>query len=341
MKHSPCRYPIDRDMAAEFLRFLDPEDRGSVFLWLNADSSAPRLRWQMFLRRDEYLARLPQLHHQHFQPFVSVNSPGVPKSTRRNEDMKVFRAYCLDFDGGPSKRPAEIYPPDMRIQTKNGEHWYWQAICGQTQPHPETWRLQMDVLALEFGGDPQVCDPARVMRMPGACHLKDINNPFPVTILEHRVPPAHFTDRGDLILTAHGIDMRPYYENPPRARAKAAASWSGGTQWPEHVIDFFQKLRRVGVKYEPNGNQVGEWIARCPLRDHKSARAVIKLRDNGEIFVFCQAAGKHGCTSDEILSAWHMGWGERLPPGWKSQYELNRGWETPRAAEDTAHVREK
>lgn len=338
MPHPACRYPIDLDMAAEFLRFLDPDDRGSVFLFLNnrPDVHEDQRRFQRYWRRDQYLRALPGLHDKAYQPFVGINAPREPRATRKNEDIGTFRAYFIDFDGVESKRAKDIYPPDVVVRSKRGEHWYWHGICAASRPHPEAWPIQMDVLALEFGGDPQVCDPARVMRMPGACHLKDLSDPYFVHILEHRSPPERFTDRGDLIMRAHGIDMAAYWANPPKARAKAHGDWAGGTAWPEHVIDFFRKLKTEGVKYEPNGNAVGEWIAPCPLRNHKTARVVIKLRDNGEIYCFCQAAGKHNCTGDDILNAWGLAWGERLPPGWKSQWELG-GRQGP-APEQRSHT---
>lgn len=314
---------VDLATAQRFLDFLDPYQRGSIFLWIKAQTPAqkeakePPDKVQEFLKTKDFLHMLPMRQNELWQPFVCVNATPDRRSKRKLADITEYRAYFLDFDSVEPKRAAEIYPPDMRVQSRNGQHWYWRAQCAVSKPSPAYWRLQMDVLATEFGGDMNACDPPRVMRVPGAYHLKNIDDPFLVTILEQREPPAEFPDRGDCILRAHGIDMEPYRANPPRIHAKAGKVWTGDandpSELPATIRDVIRLAQKSGQKVYRNGNMQGEWVTDCPLRNHKSAKVVMVLQDDGEVRIFCQAGKLHGCTSDDILAAWGAGWGVRHP----------------------------
>jgi hypothetical protein len=57
-----------------------------------------------------------------------------------------------------------------------------------TAPAFDAWREVMHRMVGDFGSDPNACDPARVLRLPGFYHQKDPNHPFMVRI--HASTPA-------------------------------------------------------------------------------------------------------------------------------------------------------
>ncbi|GJL73640.1 MAG: hypothetical protein NMNS01_28390 [Nitrosomonas sp.] len=101
--------------------------------------------------------------------------------TRSNANIKRVRAVFLDLDQVDLNRTFD-YPvePSQVIETSPGKHHvYWLV---NDFPISDFKAFQKS-LASAYGGDPKVCDLARVMRVPGFTHNKDAKNPFMVRIV--------------------------------------------------------------------------------------------------------------------------------------------------------------
>lgn len=110
--------------------------------------------------------------------FIVVNIGG-------NSDAEItkFSALFLDLDGKPIPTEWHVRPDFLVIRDAGHSHAYWLLTPGCTK---EQWLDGMRRLVRHYGGDPSICNPSRVMRVPGFQHLKDPNNPKLVTLRELR-----------------------------------------------------------------------------------------------------------------------------------------------------------
>ena len=89
---------------------------------------------------------------------------------RKNKNVTKIRAVFVDLDGAPLEPLLTCAaPPHIVVETSPGRyHAYWlMKDCS-----PQQFRSVQRTLAVRFNGDPSVCDPARVMRLPGFWHQK-------------------------------------------------------------------------------------------------------------------------------------------------------------------------
>lgn len=100
--------------------------------------------------------------------FVMVNRGDG--NGRKEENVTAPRAVFLDLDGAPLApvMAAPIRPPIVCESSPGKHHAYW-PVAGM--PLADFRRAQQ-TLAERYGGDPVVCDVARVMRLPGYVHAK-------------------------------------------------------------------------------------------------------------------------------------------------------------------------
>lgn len=100
----------------------------------------------------------------------------------RGRSLKNIVNYtCLFIDSDRSGLPdIEKFPikPQMILQREgSSSNWHCYYIIKHNSFTPEQWKVVMIRLALYFGTDLAVCEPARVMRCPGFKHLKNFNEP--------------------------------------------------------------------------------------------------------------------------------------------------------------------
>lgn len=300
----------DVGMARTFLEFFGAPGADAsakhIFLWLPPGKAESGM--QEILSVSDFCKVLPGKQSLGYQPFLTINAMKGRK--RSNAEVSRYRAYFLDFDKAPTKFPHQL-PPDCVVRSKNGQHWYWRT----EETSQDQWRAIEIALATEYGADLAATDPARVLRVPGAWHVKDVNDPFLVT-LEHCVRPEFFVARGSPITSAllSGIDLAPYRAEAMRLiRGKNAGSgavWDGTeANVPANLKEFLRLLSDQGIAITHAPGKP-EWYVPCPLYNHKHARVCILLQPTGDFTLFCQSKN-HGCTRDGILEKFGVGWGIR------------------------------
>lgn len=105
---------------------------------------------------------------------------------RKAENIKAVRSYICDIDDIPDAKDKldkilelirSKLPPSAIIESKNGLHCYWYAKEGESTDQREYANVNQHLIN-RFGGCAQSKDLARVLRVPGYLHQKDLDNPF-------------------------------------------------------------------------------------------------------------------------------------------------------------------
>ena len=123
-----------------------------------------------------------------FGVFFAVNETDGRGRTAQN--IRRVRTYFTDCDGlsSPALKRLKIcellqtpLPPSAIVETKNGVHAYWYARDGQDLD-PEAYKRTNMGLIKRFGGDENVKDIARVLRLPNLHHVKNPAEPFLIDV---------------------------------------------------------------------------------------------------------------------------------------------------------------
>lgn len=93
--------------------------------------------------------------------FVQVN----PATGTKDKDVVGVRALFVDNDVGPLPGADGPWPvaPNILVHSGHGDHAYWLVDGGRV----EDFKAQQGALAAAMGTDPSICNPSRVMRVPG------------------------------------------------------------------------------------------------------------------------------------------------------------------------------
>lgn len=164
---------VDLDMAAEFLRHLDP---GGTFTFQTFPEGKatgyPRILHGTF---NQHVKELVRLNRNGYGIFVMVNKgDGIihegNNSCRATESVIAVRALFVDLDGASPAQLLEVKPqPGILVTSSPGKyHAYWLV---DDCPLDHFTHLQKK-LAEKFSGDISVSDLPRVMRLPGFFHNK-------------------------------------------------------------------------------------------------------------------------------------------------------------------------
>ena len=131
------------------------------------------------------LDKAKELNANGYGIFFAVHE--MDSTKRSGANLKKIRAWFVDIDYG--EKDAMLFSlmnaplePSLIIETKRGYHSYWLADDTATK---ENFKEIEQNLINEYGGDEQVKDFARIMRLPGYYHNKDKNNKFLVRIVHH------------------------------------------------------------------------------------------------------------------------------------------------------------
>jgi RepB DNA-primase from phage plasmid len=110
--------------------------------------------------------------------YVAINETNL--RGRKTTDIIRVRAYFVDLDGAPPENLKRLnLRPHMIVQTSPGKfHVYWLVKDAPLEQFKPTQKR----LAKLIGGDPNVCDLPRVMRVPGFPHQKRPDQPFLVDV---------------------------------------------------------------------------------------------------------------------------------------------------------------
>lgn len=138
----------------------------------------------------EHWSKLVDLNGAGHGVYVLVNQGDG--NGRKAANVVGLRALFLDDDGkgaqpasfgGAGVEPFTALPPTITVQSKAGQHNYFQLAQGEPL---DQFTAAQQTIAAHFGTDSAVKDLARVMRVPGFLHMKDPANPYLVTVVQVR-----------------------------------------------------------------------------------------------------------------------------------------------------------
>lgn len=180
---------VDTSVAKRFLQVLASDDGPWHFQTFSdqRESDAKRLIRSFPATADGLdlaLTTLAGLNAQGAGVFVAVNR--MSGDQRSAQATASIRAFFVDLDGAPLAPVAGWLPPHAVVQSSPGRwHAYWRvADCPV-----ERFKPVQQALARRFGGDAAVCDPPRVMRLPGFQHRKGVPTPTLLLSADERLPP--------------------------------------------------------------------------------------------------------------------------------------------------------
>jgi hypothetical protein len=104
--------------------------------------------------------------------FVVVNDGGG-----KDADIARVRAVFADFDGTPMPDRFDFDPHLIIESSASKFHVYWLVDGLEV----DAFKPTQQAIAARYGSDPSVCNPSRVMRLPGFVHRK--GEPFQTRII--------------------------------------------------------------------------------------------------------------------------------------------------------------
>jgi KaiC/GvpD/RAD55 family RecA-like ATPase len=130
-------------------------------------------------------------------------------------NVKALRAAFVDCDTGPLGSMA--VRPSFMVHSVSGEHGYWLLEPGEDIGK---YRALQRSLAVKLGTDTNICNPNRVMRIPGFKHVKGEPTDVALTVLDvsTRYTIAQLTRAFQL-----NIEVKTKAEKPGRSIDKAEA----------------------------------------------------------------------------------------------------------------------
>lgn len=187
----------DFDEAARFISALTGENGWTARGFFQTFDDGPE---KLSSRARTFVGTL----RQHADALSRLNREGAcvavainPLRGRRRllEEVTHIRALFIDCDG-PRRQPL-VLPTSVTVRSRAGHHHYW-LLRDPAAPH--LFASAQRQLASYYGTDAMVCDPTRVMRLPGFDHCKGAR--FRVRLL--RADPEITYDLAEL-LKAHPV----------------------------------------------------------------------------------------------------------------------------------------
>jgi hypothetical protein len=173
----------DFDQAQAFLTAVDEEAGSFCFQFFD----------DLKERKDSSLAGiLNGTLEEHWPTLVEFNRRGAgifvtgnrtDGKGRKLENM--VQPHVIFQEADRPNTPPPPLDPHIEVESSPGKfHRYW-VIDEKTAPSFDDWRPVMHRMVVDNGSDPNACDPARVLRLPGFFHQKDPSRPWMVRIHAH------------------------------------------------------------------------------------------------------------------------------------------------------------
>lgn len=235
----------------------------------------------------------------------------------RDRSIDIGGLVWLDTDGSPVD-PATVYPEPSLVLASGGPnhlHVYWKLE--EYVPVEDCVRLSL-IAAVAYGGDTAVCEPRRVMRVPGSANAK-YNPPVIAEVLRHSPVRYALADLEECLVAAV---FREHYVNGQRhelsmhiAALLARAGWDMGrsTSVIRHLYalnpgtDLEGKLAGVRTTYEHRaaGDPVASRLTRELLGDEQYTRLLkglgITSRD-GDLLVGGEVVGTYAHRQKDLAA---------------------------------------
>jgi hypothetical protein len=243
----------DVDGAAGFIAALTGEDGWLAQMFFQTfddrPQKAPRMARTFVGTLRENAPELVRLNGEGACVAVAINK--LRGRRRLLEEVVAVRALFIDCDG-PRSRPLAL-PTSITVESHAGRHFYWLL---EDLAHPAVFADAQRHLAAFYGSDAMVCDPTRVMRLPGFDHCKAAR--FRVRLV--RADPAVRYSLAE-ILGAHPIDRRPdqgapaHASEPQNEAIHAFRRWAATaprSQGARNATAFAMAAEGLGSGYAPS-----------------------------------------------------------------------------------------
>lgn len=115
--------------------------------------------------------------------YISAN-PRAKFWGSTNSNIKIARSVFVDFDNisvkDALKKISRFPKPSIVVESGHGVHIYWRLKDPITDLH--YWTDLQKLISKELGSDGSVCDPPRIMRLPGFNNVKNTHIPCRIII---------------------------------------------------------------------------------------------------------------------------------------------------------------
>ena len=179
--NSDSNKELTKQAPEQFLTFLAEGVDGFTFQTFDDNKqrknpSLTRLLHGTLVENFEELCRLNALGAG---IFVTVNETDLKGRTKAN----IVNVRAVFQEADRLGIPVPSLEPHIVVQTSPGKfHRYW--LTHQNEAARREYEGVMRTMVDQYGSDPNARDLARVLRLPGFFHLKDVANPFLVSIVE-------------------------------------------------------------------------------------------------------------------------------------------------------------
>jgi hypothetical protein len=198
----------------------------------------------------EFVAKLAAKNDEGYNVYVGMNPLKTGSNRRTIENVAVIRNVWTEIDEDGRAKLDRIFAskdvPDPSIVLESSPDRF-QFIWKTKDLTPAEASALVKSITAEFGGDPNACDLARVLRTPGFQNHKYAEKPLvevvhesaalakrytksDFTIPQQPVSPAHKNDQAERILIKHGEMYRHLI-------AQAGKLWREGYP-PEEIPDM-------------------------------------------------------------------------------------------------------
>jgi hypothetical protein len=177
------------EQAREFLTLLTGEEDPSVTWQLFYDAKRgvqkPELAQYFNKTLNDALPLIKWSQDRYCGIYVTLNE--TDGEGRKNKNVTRYRAVFADFDG--MEEPVWLLKPHFvtKRDATHG-HAFWLVSDINT---PEQFMLLQKRVAMVYKTDPQVTDPARVVRVAGFNHYKNPLNPAQYAIADDNTDDDH------------------------------------------------------------------------------------------------------------------------------------------------------
>lgn len=208
------RVPVDLHEAQRFLDILDPgADRWHFRTFPDSGSGGGKNSYGTL---DEVATDLQLDNGNGRGVFVVVNEGG-----HKDADITRIRAVFADFDGTPMPEEFELAPQLLVESSPDKYHAYLLADGLDVDAFKPT---QQNIAAC-YDSDPSVCNPSRVMRVPGFIHWK--GEPFRSRIIHESGAPPHTAAQVESHTAAQVESLVPAVAERGRIQEKGFTAGAG------------------------------------------------------------------------------------------------------------------
>jgi putative DNA primase/helicase len=156
----------DPEQMLKFKRFFHDNGPASYLALPEADSCSLTVKVARGPLKN-WSSKLASANRRGCGVFMAINR--LDAGPIRNDRVKRINAVFIDVDGTMKLSAIQKLKPHMIVRTSSSKyHAYWR-VKGLSVAQ---FKHVQKALAAKFGTDPAVCNPARLMRMPGTLHQK-------------------------------------------------------------------------------------------------------------------------------------------------------------------------